>query len=176
MTFEDLFATYYINPKPIPGLEDLYSVTPDGRVYGHTKKKWLKLTVEKNGYVRLRLSKDNKKFSCYVQRLVALTYIPNPGSKPFVNHIDGNPLNNHITNLEWCTQKENVHHAWVTGLSYAVRGEAHGNTHLNADQVREIRKLAKKRVFTQLEIGRMFGVKQVTVSAIASGRSWGHVV
>ena len=38
-------------------------------------------------------------------------FIENKDNKPYVNHIDYNPLNNNVTNLEWCTQKENVRHS-----------------------------------------------------------------
>lgn len=46
-----------------------------------------------------------------VHRLIAMTYIPNPQNKPFINHKDGNPLNNQVSNLEWATPEENSRHA-----------------------------------------------------------------
>ena len=68
------------------------------------------------GYKQVSLWKNNKNTLYYVHRLVAEAFIPNPDSKPEVNHIDGNRCNNLVENLEWVTSSENSYHASETGL------------------------------------------------------------
>jgi hypothetical protein len=76
----------------------------------------LKQKIRSRGYYTIRISENSKRKQLKVHRLVAQAFIPNPLNKPCVNHIDGNKLNNSITNLEWCTYKENYDHAITTGL------------------------------------------------------------
>lgn len=75
----------------------------------------LKLSYTR-GYAHVSLSKDDKKKNYRIARLVAETFIPNPDNKPEVNHIDGDPSNDDVCNLEWCTSKENTQHAIRLGL------------------------------------------------------------
>lgn len=114
--------------KPIENYNSLYEVNEKGEIrslyhwnghkYEKRKKPYiLKQTNTTTGYKKVELAKDGKKKSLRVHRLVATAFIPNPMNKPYINHIDGNRINNCVENLEWCTQHENVVHAYETGLN-----------------------------------------------------------
>ena len=87
-----------------------YSIDSDGIVYNE-KGDTLKTQINKYGYLNLAICTDGKTKNFLVHRLIAKAFIPNPGNKPMVNHIDGNKLNNKISNLEWVTARENAVHA-----------------------------------------------------------------
>lgn len=68
------------------------------------------------GYVSVKLGSGKKRYTRYVHKLIAETFIPNPENKPQVNHNDGNKTNNRVDNLYWVTYSENNEHAYRTGL------------------------------------------------------------
>lgn len=90
-----------------------YLIGNNGEVYNKQTNHSKMPTSNKTGkgYLYVDLYNGNKRARKYIHRLVAETYIPNPQNKPYVNHIDGNPHNNLVENLEWCTPLENVEHA-----------------------------------------------------------------
>ena len=103
--------------KDIEGFEGLYQITNHGRVWSIHCKRFLAFYREHKGYMTVSLSKNNKKHYVSLHRLIAKAFIPNLENKPQVNHINGIKLDNRISNLEWCTARENIQHACNTGLN-----------------------------------------------------------
>ena len=104
--------------KDIKGYEGLYQISNLGDVktiYKYRPSRNLKPVIRK-GYYTVTLCKDGNIKIHSVHRLLAEAFIDNPDNLPVINHKDGNRLNNSINNLEWCTQKENIRHAFKTGL------------------------------------------------------------
>jgi hypothetical protein len=91
-------------------------ISSDGKIYSKKIKKIKKQSKGKYKYVPMT-DKDGNKKSVAVHRLVALAYLPNPNNYPIINHIDGNPGNNAVENLEWCSHSQNASHAHSTGLN-----------------------------------------------------------
>ena len=101
--------------KDVPGYEGLYQVSNTGRVkslnYHNTgEDNYMKPEKLKRGYLRVGLSKNNKRVRFLVHRLVAEAFIPNPHNLPQINHKDENPENNSVDNLEWCNAKYNANY------------------------------------------------------------------
>ena len=98
----------------IPDFIGSYQISNYGRLKSlkWRKGRLLKLSPNKHGYVEKQLYKNNEYINKKVHRLVAEAFIPNPNNLPEVNHKDGNKENNHVSNLEWCTSKENIWHRY----------------------------------------------------------------
>lgn len=111
--------------KYIKGYNNKYCITKNGKVYISNYrntgiKKEMKPRVIR-GYLALGLEEGNnngvrKQKIHKIHRLVAEAFIPNPENKPCVNHIDGNKLNNVVSNLEWCSVAENTKHSYANRL------------------------------------------------------------
>lgn len=89
---------------------DNYEVSNLGKVRNMKSGRILKPRLTKNGYLEHLLYKNNKQRHLLLHRIIATTFIDNPEGKPQVNHIDENKLNNDLSNLEWCTIRENAVH------------------------------------------------------------------
>lgn len=108
--------------KDIKDFEGHYQVSNLGRLrsirtsQGTYRERLKKTFISNQGYEQVNLFKNNKSYTLIVHRIIAEAFIPNTMNKETVNHIDGNKLNNNISNLEWNTYSENHLHAFNTGL------------------------------------------------------------
>lgn len=94
-------------PINIDGFRDIYLITRCGNIYNKKNITHQMKTHISNGYMVIGLTSIEKKMKTFsVSRLVAITFIENPNNKPYVNHINGNKLDNNVNNLEWITQKK----------------------------------------------------------------------
>jgi len=147
-----------------------YSVTEDGRVWSNKSGKFLKTYVRKSGY--------NSVSAGLVHRLVAETYLPNPNGLPEVDHIDNNKSNNHISNLQWVTRKENMSKAKSDGLlgkNQQPKGSMNGRSKITEDIVKEIRTLYGSEKYTQKKLADIYGINQRSISNIVKRKSWRHI-
>ena len=106
--------------KDIPGWEGLYACDTEGKIWSYRTNKFLSPSKSKRGYLHVTFTKDGKRYDYRVHRLIAMTFLDNPENKEQVNHIDGNKLNNYLSNLEWCTGGENIEHAKLNHLFKAT--------------------------------------------------------
>lgn len=130
-----------VNYKDIPGYEGRYQISENGQVWSIVSNRIIPPKTNKYGYHKIRLSNRGVHKFYFVHRLVLLTYQGLCSCLLQVNHIDANPLNNHISNLEWCTPKENAQHAVKLGRYIPPKGSKNGMSKLTEEIVLEIRKL-----------------------------------
>lgn len=110
--------------KDIKGYEGIYQIDEYGTVKSLQRtrigkagstvivpERILKQKTDKDGYKEVTLSDNGKMKYFRVHRLVAEAFIPNPNAYPVINHLDENPANNHISNLEWCTCSYNTRYS-----------------------------------------------------------------
>lgn len=171
--------------KDVIGYEGLYQVSNLGRVKSLDRYYigvW-KTPVKMNGiilnpkfhkhylHVNISVNGNLKRFS--IHRLVAIAFIPNHENKPFVNHKDGNKLNNCVSNLEWCTPKENDIHASAMGLK--AFGERNGYHKLTNDLVKEIRGKYIPRIYTNKMLAAEYNMSYHEIQLINLGKRWSRI-
>lgn len=95
-----------------------YMISDHGRILSFKGKSKLIIssTITSKGYEYVAIRQKGIYVGYSVHRLVATAFIPNPKRLPQVNHLDGNKLNNHVANLEWCDAYDNIMHAIRNGL------------------------------------------------------------
>jgi len=162
-----------------PVFDGVYEVSTLARVrrVAPGKSTWVNRVLRydtSTGYARVCIHINGKRRLVLVHQLVARAFVPGLEEGKIVNHIDGNPLNNSIKNLEWVTNKENTVHAWRLGMCRPNQGDAHGQHKLKSDEVRSIR----SRVLcgaSYASLAREFNVTPEAVSYAARGITWKHI-
>lgn len=134
----------------------------------------LKPSVDR-GYKKVSLTKHGRAHTLKVHKLVAETFVHKAEGMYEVNHIDGNKLNNHYTNLEWTTRKGNMNHCDKLNLRTFSNGESHGMTSLTASQVMEMRSMYKAGVTSYPKLSKQYGVSISSAHRIVNGLTWKHL-
>ena len=151
---------------------NLYKITEDGQIWSNYKKGFLHPRTDKDGYLQITLSGGDRQHKKYfrIGTLVALTYIGPPSQDlkdPTINHIDGNILNNHYSNLEWVER----------GYNSSIRknkGEGSNNheAKLTEQQVIEICELLVNTNLNYTQICNKYNIKKSTISSIKNKKTW----
>ena len=170
--------------KTIEGFKD-YQISNIGNIktlsklikntYGFSlrKEKIIKKNVSKLGYCKFAFSKEGKRHTFLLHRLVAQAFIPNPENKPCVNHINGIKTDNRVENLEWNTYSENMKHAFKLGLNKYKdgNGENGKNSKLKEYQVLDIRTCFLNRH----EYMNKYNISMGCIQGIQERSTWKHI-
>lgn len=150
-----------------------YYITENGEIFRNGKE--LKTSLTNKGYKTFRASINGVRQHIVIHRAVAELYVPNPNNLPQVDHIDTNKLNNHYTNLEWVTNKENRGRAIKNNLMKV--GEDYKHTKLTEQDVKYIRDyyIPRHPEFGGVALSKKFGVRDSTISRIIHNKRWKHL-
>ena len=139
-----------------------YTISDKGEIVNTNTNKELKGYIRKDGYVIISLSKGGKKYKCYLHRLVAETFIPNPDNLPQVNHKDEDKTNNCVSNLEWITPKDNC--------NYGTRNERQGLGHSKPIQQYDLEGNFIKEWDSAAQVERDLGFNHQNISKCCLGQ------
>lgn len=155
----------------IPGFEGAYAVDNDGNLisFKRGKKRYLIGGLDKDGYRKAILCNQGDRTYIRISSAVALAFIGDRPEGMVVRHLDGNKLNNRPENIEYSTQKENIHDKYAHGTMQV--GERHWKSKLTEEDVITIRKSKK----TSAHIARELGVSKSAIELARAGINWRHV-
>lgn len=154
-------------------IKQLYKIDEYGNIYSKYKKAYLKPRKDKDGYLKISLSGENRTIEAKVATLVAYNFIGEPPSNlkdPTIDHIDNNRLNNYYKNLRWLERSENSSIRKNKGV-----GELNHEAKLKEEQVLEICELLMKNNLTLKQIGLKYNVSKHTISNIRRKTTWKNI-
>jgi hypothetical protein len=154
-------------------LDTPYFVSESGGIFRDGLKK--NTTMSNKGYKMVSTYFYGKSNKLSIHRLVAILYVPNPNNLPQVNHIDGDKLNNHYSNLEWVTNQQNRTHAIENGLH--AKGTDIPNSKLSKDDVLWIRQnyIKSHRKFGGNALALKFNVSGSCILQVVRNKNWKHI-
>lgn len=162
--------------KPIEFLDSKYEASSLGRIR-HTKSKHIKAIIFDGHYCKFGydyyIDGQEKKGWMRVHKAVASTFIPNPLNKPTVNHKDGDPKNNAVSNLEWATAQEQSEHA--AAVLHRNCGENNYNSRFTNKDVLDMRQLYYDGWLTTVQLAREYNTKVSDMRRILSGTRWKYI-
>lgn len=138
-----------------------YEISNSGNIKNIRTGHILKPSISKRGYPVVNLYKNGKGHLKTVHLLYAKAFLPNPLKLTQINHIDGNKLNFNLSNLEWCTARENNLHARNTGLH-------------NSNGDKKVNQYDENNVFMKTfksisEASRITGINRSCINAVVKG-------
>ena len=154
-----------------------YCINENGFILNIRTRGVIRPSISKKGYLQVCLTNKN---TYNVHRLVALTFIENEKNKPEVNHIDGNKLNNHISNLEWNTTQENLEHKRINNLGKTLKaklsatGINNSQAKLDEEDVIFIRTNCETIIDIK-KFSKELNISIATIYDIKNRRSWTHI-
>jgi hypothetical protein len=178
--------------KPIKDFEDYYDVSSLGRfrskdrriirhngIIENKPKRILKNNYYSNGYVQLILYVEKVRFNFLAHRVIAEHFIENPLDGGVVNHKNMIKWDNRVSNLEWCTHKQNIQHAYLnkTWDRNTAFGERVYNSKITNEEALYIKKNFNKDSKNK-ELYALFKDKiaRSTMNKIGRNYTWKHIV
>lgn len=161
--------------KEIPGFSGQYATT-EGLIFSTRNGGWHQKPMRLHkGYYRVNLRDDNIPAKTRVEpvhKIILETFVGKRPDGYVCRHLNGNPLDNRLSNICWGTPKENIEDSIRHGTAVCLRhGEDSNAAKLTLDDVKEIRKLYAQG-HLQKELASVFSISQHHVSDIVNGKTW----